>query len=147
MINDGSEMCTKTTVGHALDAVLDQMPGSLSQAWTAATASPRKDALFDRVLLACALTKRNASGWFFPGDIRDAFCAVTKKEYAVNAYSPHLHSLADGRGRVLDRIGESRKHQFRFRNPMFQSFVIMHGLETGLLAEETLDRFRENLPG
>lgn len=105
-----------------------------------------KNALFDRVLVACALARRNTLGWFFPKDILEPFRAVTERDYNVSNYSPHLHSLADERGEVLEKTGRPRKFQFRFRDPLFQSFVIINALDTGLLDDDTLNRFRENLP-
>ncbi len=147
LIDAADATCTKTHVVTALDQVIKQMPASLTQAWTTATDSPRPDALFDRVLIGCALTKRNPLGWFFPADVLGPFRAVTKQGYVVGTYSQHLHLLADGRGEVLEKTGEPRKYQFRFRDPLMQSFVIMHALSGGLLDEETLNRFRENLPG
>ena len=36
--------------------------------------------------------------------------------------------------------------QFRFRNPSFQSYVIMRGLSQGIITEGVLTKFRDNLP-
>ena len=148
LIDEEAPVCTREHVSKALrDVIESQMPASLRQAWVTATDSPRKNALFDRVLVACALAPRNELGWFFPADILEPFRAVTNPTYNVSTYSPHLHSLADERGNVLEKIGRPRKFQFRFKDPLFQSFVIMHALSVGLLDEGTLERFRENLPG
>ncbi|MGD0765086.1 MAG: AAA family ATPase [Dehalococcoidia bacterium] len=148
LINEDRSMCTKTDIHDGLGGVLESLPESMQLAWDAATRSPRPEALFNQVLVACALTPRDDLGWFFPSNVREAFRAVTRREdYDIGGYSQHLHLLATGRGNVLERTGNPRKYRFRFTNPLFQAYVVMRALNEGLLTKETLDRFRKNLPG
>ena len=58
----------------------------------------------------------------------------------------HLHRFATGRGVVLDRSKVEGRWQFRFRNPSFQSYVIMRGLSLGVITEGVVAKFRDNLP-
>ena len=146
LIDNGRDQCVKRDVEDALGAVLQQLPESMQRGWNTAIGSPRREALFGQVLVACALTQRDDLGWFFPVGMREPFRAVTGRDYDIPAYSQHLHLLATGRGNVLERTGEARRYRFRFTNPLFQSYVIMRALDSGMLNEETLDRFRKNLP-
>lgn len=135
-------------VRASLTEVTDRMGQSLLSSWTKATKSPRQDALFDRVLLSCALCERDELGWFRPADILEAFRTTTgNRTYGIGAYSQHLHLLAEEeKGRVLERRGEPRRYEFRFRHPLFQSYVLMRGVASGLLTEQILERFKVNLP-
>jgi hypothetical protein len=42
---------------------------------------------------------------------------------------------------VLQKRGPKRRFRFRFRNPLLQPFVIMHGLHDGYIDLEMLERF------
>lgn len=150
LIDSGRTECTKDDVARALEAVCAQMSEGQLKSWDSATGSSRKDALFAEVLIACALTKRNELGWFSPVDVLEPFQTITHRaDYAVSTYSQHLHLLADGRGQVLEkeqREGGAKRFQFRFRNPLFQAFVVMDALKSGALTSEALMRFEANLP-
>ena len=62
------------------------------------------------------------------------------------AYSQHLHRFATERGVVLDRSGSKGHWLFRFRNPSFQSYVVMRALSSGSITENIVAQFRRNLP-
>ncbi len=59
---------------------------------------------------------------------------IMGKPYAIAAFIPHINSFTeDGRGAVLQRIGEPRRFRYRFRNPLIQPFAVMQGLNKGLV--------------
>jgi Cdc6-like AAA superfamily ATPase len=112
-----------------------EAPGSLLSAYEQATQSSR-DTYFRQVLLACALTSKSELGLFSAGDVRGPLEMVMGKKYDIPSFSRHLKALcSDSRGAVLEKM-ESRK--YRFKNPLLQPFVIIHGLSHGLLSPEKL---------
>ncbi len=147
LIDHQGILATKPDVSSALEAVIRRMGQSLLSDWVEATTSPRRDALFKQVLVACALAPRNDLGWFQPVDVRQPFRAVTQKQaYDIQAYIQHLNLLSSQRGNVLEKTGDARRWQFRFRKPLFHSYVIMRGLTEHIITDDVLRRFRDNLP-
>lgn len=138
---------TREDIDAALDATIDRMPQSHVMDWQKATESSSGESLFENVLIAAALAPRDEQGWFQGYDILEPFRIVTDNaRHKPLAYSQHLHRLSTQRGNVLDRSKAEGHWQFRFRNPSFQSYVIMRGLSSGRLKGSALARFKENLP-
>jgi Cdc6-like AAA superfamily ATPase len=99
-----------------------------------ATTSPRKDTLFKQVLLACALAEVDHMGYFASADIRDPLTTIMGRRYEIPNFSQHLDKFcSDDRGKVLERIGTQRRFRFRFSNPLLQPFVIMRGIDDGMM--------------
>ena len=74
-------------------------------------------------------------------DVREPFRIVTKEPtYDIENYLPNLAAFTqDQRGPVLQRIGAPWGYKYRFRRALLQPFVIMQGLEGGLINQEQLD--------
>ena len=147
MIETHGYAVTREDIDAALGGAIDRMPQSHLMDWLEATESSSGTSLFENVLIAAALAPRYEQGWFQGADILEPFRAVTNNaRHKPLAYSQHLHRLCTQRGRVLDRSKAEGRWQFRFRNPSFQSYVIMRGLSSGRLKGSALARFQGNLP-
>jgi hypothetical protein len=46
-----------------------------------------------------------------------------------------LADFAEKRGQILQRIGEQRSYRLRFRHPAMQPYVIMRGIQEGIVDE------------
>ncbi len=102
-----------------------------------ATASPRKENFFTQVLLACALSPTDPTGRFRAADIREAYSNIMRRRYDIPSYVGHLHKLCEAeRGAVLQRHGAAHNVRFRFTDPMMQPYVLMQGLQLGLVGLE-----------
>jgi len=103
-----------------------------------ATLSPQKMNLFEEVLLACALTKKDALGYFSSGSVVEPMSKIMKKPYPVPYFARHLGEFAsEKRGKVLQKSGTPRQHLYRFDNPLLEPFIIIKALSCGMLDEET----------
>ena len=108
-----------------------------------ATRSARKDALFPEVLLACALAPKNQLGYFTSGAIREPLEVIAGRRIDIPAFSNHLSQfLEPERGSVLQREGSSRRYFYRFSDPIFQPYVVLKGLSSGLITDEQRRRFQ-----
>jgi hypothetical protein len=131
-----------------VDDVRASIPGAVSRhtivdAYQQATRSARKDALFAQVLLACALAPKNELGFFTSGAIRDPLEVIAGRRLEIPAFSNHLSQfLEPERGAVLQREGTPRKYFYRFADPIFQPYVILHGLSTSMITDEERRRFQ-----
>ena len=112
---------------------------STRNAFHKATGSPRPENLYKQVLSACALAGTDELGCFAAVDVRGPMQEITGRKYGIPAFARHLKQFCgDRRGRILERIGTPRRYRFRFRNPLMQPFIVMEGLDSGMLAPETL---------
>jgi Cdc6-like AAA superfamily ATPase len=116
---------------------------TILNAFQQATRSARKDALFSQVLLACALAPKNQLGFFTSGSIRDPLEVIAGRRLEIPAFSNHLSQfLEPERGAVLQREGTSRRYFYRFSDPIFQPYVVLSGLATGMMTDEQRRRFQ-----
>ena len=88
------------------------------------------DALYSKVVLACALAESDEYGFFGASDVRLPEDDVDPAGY--------LDSLSAGEhGGLLQRRGVASP-RYRFVNPLLQPYVLMRGLAEGRVAPELL---------
>lgn len=112
---------------------LDRIDPELWAALGVATTSVRRSRFGD-VLLACALTGTDGSGYFAPADVRPAYSLVTGRAMDIPNFNPHLSILSQERGVVLERTGEEWRRRYRFARPEMAPLVLLHGLADGRIA-------------
>jgi hypothetical protein len=132
----------RTTVSMAdVDKAIHQMvekPGSLLSIYEAATQSGRPT-LYAQVLLACALADKTDLGYFSSTAVKRPLERITGRQYTIPAFAGHLDDFcSDKRANVLEKVGVPRRYRFRFKNPLLQPFVIIHGLAKKLLEPELI---------
>lgn len=105
-----------------------------------ATYSANKS-LYPQVLLACAMAHTDDQGRFAPSDICDPLFRITGSSYTTDRFASHLKHFCDSnRGAVLRMTGEQYRWKYQFTNPLLQPYVIMKGLDSGLITEQVLTR-------
>ncbi len=113
-----------------------------------ATRSAHQDVLFSKVLLACALARKDELGMFAARDVVTPLNIVSNKRYEIPAFSRHLRLFSSpDRGNILQRHGEERRYFYRFDDPMMQPYIILDGLAKKLISDEVLDRIKETVAG
>lgn len=141
-ISHKSPEISRENVDQAVGRALDRAQRSIVNDYHKATASPQRTTLYPQVLLATALAQGDELGFFAPADVREPLSAIMGKAYEIPSFVRHLHALSDSeRGKVLQKRGQKNAWRYRFRNPLLQPFVILHGLHEGLLSAETLEQF------
>jgi Cdc6-like AAA superfamily ATPase len=143
-VEHGEWVISESHVEGALDRAMGASQQSLQRAYHSATTSPRKDNLFAQVLLACALAPTDDLEYFAAADVRPAMTKIMGRTYGIGSFSQHLASFTEeDRGGVLQRIGQSRRYRFRFRNPLLQPFVVMKGLSKSLITKADLQNLND----
>lgn len=121
----------------AIKRALKNAQQSVVSAYDTAVASANKNNLYKEVLLACALAKTDDSGFFYTGDVRAPMSEIMSKPYDIPAFSPHISAFCqDARGPVLKRYGTPKNYRFRFKESLMQPYVIMRGLDSGLIDDQ-----------
>ena len=138
-LSGGVRIVSLVHVEAAVGDAIAKTQQSIRSAHHIATMSPRKENLYGQVLLACALARKDSLGYFAAADIRAPMSQVMRKPYDIPAFSKHLNDFCvPVRGSVLNKIGSRRRFRFRFVNPLMQPFVIMQGLNSGLIDRAAL---------
>jgi len=138
-IHDMRRKVTMNDLQAGLESALENTQQSVIQAYRKATASQRKDTIFEQVLLACALADADELGYFVSADVREPLSKIMGKPYEIPGFSQHLNKFSDEkRGDVLQKTGTTRRFRFRFTNPLLQPYVIMRGLKSGVLVGDLM---------
>jgi hypothetical protein len=61
---------------------------------------------------------------------------ITGESYTSDRFSSHLKQFCETeRGPVLKKMGGEYKWRYQFYNPLLQPFVLMKGLDAGLISK------------
>jgi hypothetical protein len=143
-LENASKRISQPHVTEAARRATAKAQVTIQTAYSKATISTKKNALYKQVLLACALADTDDFGYFAPTDIRAPLERILKRAYGVEAFARHLHAFCgEDRGPVLRKADLVNRPRFRFRNPLMQPFVLMKGLDEGLISDEDLRATRD----
>jgi Cdc6-like AAA superfamily ATPase len=119
----------------ALRRAVEVADHSIRDSYENGIRSGRRDNLYADVILACAITGKEALGTFPAAAVRDALKVVTGKDLSIATFAQHLNNLCEAsHGSVLQRSGEPRRFRYRFTNPMMQPFVVIRAYSEGRLS-------------
>lgn len=118
----------------AIEDALANAAGNLQHEYEQAVASVRKEALFEEVLLGCAMADKDSLGRFAAVQVRGPLLQITGKDYTTGAFQSHLAKFAEQqRGPVLKKTGSRRNYRWQFLNPQLIPYIRLHGVQAGLL--------------
>jgi hypothetical protein len=142
----GSRQVDAIDVDAAVEPVVSQNMESISTIYDAAVFTTRPDTLFKTVALACACVIPDDKGFFTSGALRGPLKAITGVSYQIPAYSAHLKAFSTRRGPLLEKVGEGRSFQYRFRDPLLPAYVTLRALRERLITHETLAELSGGMP-
>jgi hypothetical protein len=96
------------------------------------------------VLLACALADCDEFGYFQPGDVSEPLWVMKGREFTTDRFTSHLKKFCDLD--VLYRTGGEYRWRYHFANPLMQPYVIMRGIEAGVIRRDQLNFSEEKYP-
>lgn len=144
-IDDRRRAVETRDVDSAIGTLTRESQQTVLRQFDVATASPRRRNFYFQVLLACALASTDSLGYFRAADVRAPYSQIMKRDQTISSFSRHLHGLCDeDRGAVLQKFGQSHSYRFRFADPIMQPYVLMRGLESGLVKMEDLPAIGES---
>ena len=85
-------------------------------------------------------------GHFQPIDICDPLNGIIPggREFTTDRFASHLKAFCkQDRGAVLQRRGVEYRWRYRFSNPLMQPYVIMRGVESGVVSDDQLRQIAE----
>jgi Cdc6-like AAA superfamily ATPase len=143
-IEDDRDKVTCSDVEAATRKAVAKAQRTILEDYEKAVKSPRRNHLFQTVLLACALAKKSDLGWFTPSSVRQPLMRVTgRSNLPFSSFSRHLNAFTgDKRGGILQRSGSARSYTYRFVEPALQAYVVLKGLSDGVISEGVLKEIR-----
>jgi Cdc6-like AAA superfamily ATPase len=135
---------TETHVRLALQQSIGKAQAQIEGDYTRATTSSREDATYKQVLLAAAMAQTDATGFFYPKDVRPHLSRIVKRQVKFDTFSKHLHAFCEPtRGEVLKKDLTTARPRYRFRNPLLEPYVVIRGMADGLINEDDLKATRD----
>lgn len=127
----------------AIATAIQKTQQSITSAYHKATSSSR-ETLYSDVLLACALAPTDNLGFFTTSDVRKPMSIIKGRNYEISAFSPHINEFCEKkRGFILQKRGTTRNYRFRFANPLMQPYIVISGLDKGIISLETLNTIND----
>ena len=138
-------------LGFGIMQSLENWQQSIKTTYYNATISQQPGSIFKQVLLACAFAKNDDFGYFSAANVRDPLrIIIPEKEYDIPNFARHLKQFSGPvRGDLLDRTGGKRRLRYRFNNPLMRPYIIMRGVQDGIIGSEkfrTLRKFNQSPP-
>jgi hypothetical protein len=142
-VNEKRKVVTDYDLKNAIKIAIQDIDQTIRERYLAATVSQRRDeALYEPVLLACALATSDELGRFQQSAVAAPLNKITGRDYEASTFAFHMNEFTtEKRQNVLRRLGETRNYRYCFTDPMMQPFVILKGLNEGLITEEIAELF------
>ncbi len=123
-------------VHRSFDKAVKQAVQSIQENYLRAIHCARRDALYDKILLACALAsslEKDALGYFHPADIVEPLGTILERpKVSIATFQKHITEFCElERGGGLQREGQPRAYKYRFNDPLLPPFIFMTALSSG----------------
>ena len=130
----GRDCVGRSDIEAAIGESLAMTERSIRDRYSAAVYSPNPAALYAPVLLACAMAQTDDLGYFNTQSVREPLSAIMNRNYNIPAFARHLDAFCkDTRGPALIKEGQRRRFQYRFAIPLMRPFVLLKGINDGLI--------------
>ena len=122
-------------VEAAMTRFVDDTAVAFRDAYRAATRTNQKSNL-EESLLACALARCDDEGFFKATDLVEPLSAIMKDRRRIAHFDKHLRRFSsESGGNILMKRGGERQQIFRFADPMMQPYVVIRGIQSGMIDE------------
>lgn len=139
-IRENSSNINVNHLAKAIKQACENAQHSIMSTYSTSIFSSRQETIYPKVLLACALAKKDETGCFRAVDVREPLSIILGKEYTTtSAFNRHLNQFCEeSRGNILEKKGVERHYRFRFVNVMMPPYIIMEGLRTEMIELDQL---------
>ncbi len=116
--------------------------GDITDRFLKAIHSTRSDATHFEVLTACALADTDDHGYFKPSAIASPLQCIKGLDKSVqqSTFTRQLNGFCTTqRGAMLEKVGVKNRPRYKFRDPMYAPYVIIHAIADEIITPETFD--------
>jgi Cdc6-like AAA superfamily ATPase len=126
-------------VDIAIKKLLHQSDQSSNNTYKKAIHSNKKNALYEPVILACALANTDDEGKFVANSLITPLNNILRRKISVPNFRANLAAFCkEERGKILEKHGKARAYNYRFHEPKMQPYIIMKGIMSGKINEKML---------
>ncbi len=110
----------------AVASALDKSDESTRRDYYKAIQSTKPDNKYKEVLLACAMTEKNALGQFSATAVCEPYSRIVGKDVGIEHFARHLNAFCQqDRGPVLVKVGKPKRFLYHFHNPLLEPLVML----------------------
>lgn len=125
---DDTHQALRKALKHAQQSIPDDYERAITNS---------EETLYRWVLLACALANTDQYGYFAASDLVAPMSILMKRDCQAVLFARHLNAFCEDKyGPVLHRTAIARGYKYKFRNAALQPYIIMKGLEAGIVVTE-----------
>ncbi len=130
-------------VDEAINDLIVHSEQSTNYFYKQAIHSNKSNAIYRQVLLACALANTDDEGRFTPTSVIEPLAKILKRKIVkIGNFQQHLAAFcSETRGSILEKQGSARSFKYRFREPKMQPYIIMQGIATKDIDQDSLNSF------
>jgi hypothetical protein len=130
-------------VHRSFEKAVKQAVQSIQEKYLLAVHSTHREALYDKVILACAMASsaaKDALGYFHPSDMVEPISQILNRpNVTIATFQKHVNEFCEsGRGGVLERHGLPRAYKYRFHDPLLPPYIFMTALAKGDISVDQL---------
>lgn len=116
-------------IDTAATQFVDNAQESLKETYRVATHSKAPNAIYEEVLLACALAKKDQYGNFTITSVANAMSTLRQRDVTPGVFAEHMAKFCEDaeRGQPLARKGAKGSWVYKFANPLLQPYVVLRG--------------------
>jgi hypothetical protein len=132
-------------VHKSFEKAIKQAVQTIQEKYLRSIRSAHRDALYDKVILACAAASsaaKDALGYFHPTDAVAPLSLILKRENVIIAtFQKHMNEFCEKeRGPVLERSGVPRAYKYRFHDPLLPPYIFMTAVANGSITTAEINR-------
>ena len=141
-VANGRSTVNGDDINTAISESITLSEHSIRTGYSTAVYSANKSALFEPVLLACALAPTDDLNYFNARSVTAPLSHIMGRKMDVPAFAKHLDRFCQStRGPVLHRSGQSRRYRYRFAIPLMRPFVLLQGIADGRITIDDIGMF------
>jgi Cdc6-like AAA superfamily ATPase len=134
--NRRSRQITTDDVHKSFEKAVRQAVQSIQEKYLNATHSAHREALYEKVILACASASssaKDALGFFHPADVVIPLNSILERSnVTIATFQKHINEFCEQeRGPILERAGVPRAYKYRFYDPLLPPYIFMKAVAEG----------------
>ena len=128
-LGEGRDVVSRRDLEGAVEDAIALTERSIRNSHSAAVYSTNPAALYEPVLLACALAQTDELDYFSAQAVRKPLSGIMNRNYDIPAFARHLDAFCqESRGPVLIKEGQPRRYRYRFAVPLLRAFILLKGV-------------------
>lgn len=138
-VRNGREIVNRDDIELTIGDAITRTEHSIQDSYLKAVYSANRTALYEQVLLACALADTDDLNFFSAQAVREPLSRILGSNPDIPAFARHLDAFCrQERGPVLVKEGQTRRYRYRFAVPLLRPYVLLQGIANGRISADVL---------